>query len=244
MGRLQLNQWINIAKIDVPLVLSAEPLLPSLSEIVRVQNICNLLLLNALEESLILLRTQRVQSRLRWLHAAQSRLGSLLVSEASALNLKIAVRQLPVGAAQALLLKPQLACPGAQWHFLCPFLIQRATINFFELLHLGRLYDEIVRLGPARLIAYVGLRRRLPLQLILSCSLLNLGEIECSRRFALHVVLQRDYDRLILHGRSCKLWVLFGLQRYQQLVAEVGSVARLAWTREQHLVFALTVRSR
>ena len=107
MGRLEFNQWINIAKIDVPLVLSgAQPLLPSLSEIVRVQNICNLLLLNALEESLILLRTPRVQRRLRWRHAAQSRLCSLLVSEASTLNLEIAVRQLPVSAAQGLLLKP------------------------------------------------------------------------------------------------------------------------------------------
>ena len=242
MGRLEFNQWINIAKIDVPLVLSgAQSLLPSLSEIVRVQNICNLLLLNALEESLILRRTQRVQRRLCWLHAAQSRLRSLLVSEASTLNLKIGVRQLPVSAAQALLLKPQLARPGTQ-HFLRPFLIPRAAINFFELLRLGGLYGEMARLGPARLLAYVGLRRRLPLQLILSHSLLNLGEIECSR-FALPVVLQRDHDRLILHGRR-KLLVLFGLQRYQQLVAEVGSVARLAWTREQRPVLALTVWGR
>jgi hypothetical protein len=243
MGRFEFNQWIDIAKIDVPLVLSgAQSLLSSLSEIVRVQNICNLLLLNALEESLILPRTQRVQRRLRWLHAAQSRLCSLLVSEASTLNLKIAVRQLPVSAAQALLLKPQLARPGAQWHFLGPFLIHQATINFFELLRLGGLYGEMVRLGPAWLLAYVGLRRRLLLQLMLSCSLLNLGEIECSR-FALPVVLQRDHDRLILHWRR-KLLVLFGLQRYQQLVAEVGSVARLAWTREQRPVLALTVWGR
>ena len=199
MGRLELNQWINIAKIDMPLVQSgAQTLLPSLSEIVCVQNVCNLLLLNALEESLILLRTQRVQSRLRGLHAAQSRLWILLVSKASTLNLKTAVRQLPVSAAQALLLKPQLAGPSTQRHFLSPFLIHRASISFFELLRLRRLYDQMVRLGPARL-AYVGLRRRLPLYLPLSSSFLILGEIEC-HHLAVPIVLQSDNDRLILHG--------------------------------------------